>query len=246
MRLPPVDGYCTEFGDYLHPRGRGGGLTGWYHAGVDIHPIGERNSRAWLALAPEDGVVVEVGPGTRGTGRGGYGPWVVALRGQSGFIHWLAHLDDISTYRGERLFAGDSVGRVSNKLRHPHVHWEVRTQLRPKVGRSPWTVTIDPWCWLVQGGMGCQSGPEWIESTQAGPWAERRHPMRWEQEPGTIYPSSWPSPGDSKKSKPHRARRTRHTGRSRHSGAKRRGGSSPLVWAALAMGAAWYLGRKGK
>ena len=114
--LFPVDGkdasaIRSSFGD---PRD-GGSRS---HRGVDIFaPLGT------LAVAAADAVVTDVGNGSIG----GKVVWLSAS--QLGLEFYYAHLDEQLVRRGDRVRAGDPVGRVGNtgnaSRTAPHLHFGV-------------------------------------------------------------------------------------------------------------------------
>lgn len=117
----------------------------FFHAGLDI------GNRGGAVVAPEAGRVVAVGQPIKGKASpfGGYGPWVVAIKGDSGFFHWLAHVDKPTVKRNQYVEPGEIVALATGTT-WPHVHWEIRQVLVPYKGEKywPWTVSIDPVRWL--------------------------------------------------------------------------------------------------
>jgi murein DD-endopeptidase MepM/ murein hydrolase activator NlpD len=86
------------------------------HSGMDFRaPVGMD------AKVTAPGVVVKAG------WNGGYGRMVEVDHGQ-GFTTRYAHLSEILVSVGEKLSAGDSVGRTGSSGRStgPHLHYEVR------------------------------------------------------------------------------------------------------------------------
>jgi murein DD-endopeptidase MepM/ murein hydrolase activator NlpD len=155
-RTPPTDGKMSRASqDWLATRGK---TTGWRHAGIDIF-----STPGQAIYAPENGTVYTVADETKTAARGhygGYGPRVVGIAGDSGFFHWLAHLQTTVVEKGDVVLQGQAVGTMVAGWTHPHVHWEVRQKpfckysLNPATKfegiqeRFPWVITIDPYRWL--------------------------------------------------------------------------------------------------
>ncbi len=138
VRSTPADGAC------------GVGSYPCKHPGIDV--VGKPGTRV---MAPEDGTVVAIAPGSSSPW-GGYGPWLVVIGGRSGRYHLLAHLDPATASMapiGMTVRAGDPVGTVSSAW---HTHWEVRTKAIPDFahGESNATNNLDPVEWLrAQAGL---------------------------------------------------------------------------------------------
>jgi len=97
----------------------GGGYE--FHSGIDIYaPHGSK------VRATADGVVVLAG------WYGDYGKTVI-IRHPSGYLTLYAHLSQIDVKEGQRVKAGDVVGRVGSTGRStgPHLHYEVIKNNRP-------------------------------------------------------------------------------------------------------------------
>jgi murein DD-endopeptidase MepM/ murein hydrolase activator NlpD len=134
--------FLEERADYLHTSIRGiplgypvyGKITshiGWrknpfgrgyeFHSGIDISaPQGSK------VLATADGVVVFAG------WYGDYGKTVI-IRHPSGYFTLYAHLSEIDVKKGQKVKAGDVVGRVGSTGRStgPHLHYEVIRDSKP-------------------------------------------------------------------------------------------------------------------
>ncbi len=134
--------FLEERADYLHTSIRGiplgypvyGKITshiGWrknpfgggyeFHSGIDIAaPYGSK------VLATADGVVVFAG------WYGDYGKTVI-IRHPSGYLTLYAHLSQIDVKEGQKVKAGDVVGRVGSTGRStgPHLHYEVIRDNKP-------------------------------------------------------------------------------------------------------------------
>jgi murein DD-endopeptidase MepM/ murein hydrolase activator NlpD len=97
----------------------GGGYE--FHSGIDITaPYGSK------VRATADGVVVLAG------WYGDYGKTVI-IRHPSGYLTLYAHLSQIDVKEGQRVKAGDVVGRVGSTGRStgPHLHYEVIKDNKP-------------------------------------------------------------------------------------------------------------------
>jgi len=108
----PVRGWMTSrFGYRNSPHGEGRRL----HAGIDIAA-----SRGTVVVAPSDGHVVWSGY------HSAYGNLVILDHGY-GLSSKYAHLSRVAVRVGQRLSAGDLVGRVGSTGRStgPHLHFEV-------------------------------------------------------------------------------------------------------------------------
>jgi murein DD-endopeptidase MepM/ murein hydrolase activator NlpD len=106
--LRPVS---APVGDGFEPRGNR------FHAGLDLPaPYGAR------VHAARYGRVVRAGWDS-----GGFG-YLVVLRHRRHVTTFYAHLSAIAVRRGERLRAGQRIGRVgaSGEATGPHLHFEVR------------------------------------------------------------------------------------------------------------------------
>jgi murein DD-endopeptidase MepM/ murein hydrolase activator NlpD len=134
--------FLEERADYLHTSIRGiplgypvyGRITshiGWrknpfgrgyeFHSGIDITaPQGSR------VLATADGVVVLAG------WYGDYGKTVI-IRHSSGYLTLYGHLSQVDVKEGQKIKAGDVVGRVGSTGRStgPHLHYEVIRDNKP-------------------------------------------------------------------------------------------------------------------
>lgn len=140
MRTAPVPVKVTPRGAYLFDRStyKPGGKT---HLGVDLAA-----KRGTPVKAPEDGEVIAVWYGDDTPGWRRYGPGGVAVQGDSGVLHVLAHLLPSGLPSvGARVSVGEVVGAVSG-LRH--VHWEVRKQRSWGGGLTHRDVVLDPLKWL--------------------------------------------------------------------------------------------------
>jgi murein DD-endopeptidase MepM/ murein hydrolase activator NlpD len=134
--------FLEERADYLHTSIRGiplgypvyGRITshmGWrknpfgrgyeFHSGIDIEaPKGSK------VLATADGVVVFAG------WYGEYGKTVIIIH-PSGYLTLYGHLSQIDVKEGQKVKAGDVVGRVGSTGRStgPHLHYEVIKDNKP-------------------------------------------------------------------------------------------------------------------
>ena len=101
----------APIGDRFGPRGNR------FHAGLDLPaPYGAR------VRASRRGRVVKAG-----WNNGGYG-YLIVIRHRRDVRTMYAHLSRIGVRRGERVFAGQRIGRVgaSGEATGPHLHFEVR------------------------------------------------------------------------------------------------------------------------
>jgi hypothetical protein len=103
----------ARVGDIFGPRGNR------FHSGVDF-------------VAGQGDPVHAAGAGRvvfAGYNSGGYGRLVV-IRHTRGVTTWYAHLSRIALHRGERIRAGELVGRVgaTGHATGPHLHFEVRVR----------------------------------------------------------------------------------------------------------------------
>jgi murein DD-endopeptidase MepM/ murein hydrolase activator NlpD len=106
--LRPVS---APVGDRFGPRGNR------FHAGLDLPaPYGAR------VRASRRGRVVKAGWDS-----GGYG-YLIVIRHRRHVRTMYAHLSHIGVHRGQRVFAGQRIGRVgaSGEATGPHLHFEVR------------------------------------------------------------------------------------------------------------------------
>lgn len=138
VRATPAQGACGTKG---HP---------CMHPGVDLG--GYRGTKV---VAPEAGQIVLVADGNSAPW-GGYGPWLVVIRGESGRYHLLAHLDPATAGMGPMgtpVDAGQQVGTTSSAN---HTHWEVRTKMVPNFagGEDNFSNNSDPLAWLASAGFG--------------------------------------------------------------------------------------------
>jgi murein DD-endopeptidase MepM/ murein hydrolase activator NlpD len=173
---------------WLAPRDGGARL----HAGVDLGRAGDS------VRAPEAGQVLIVGRGSLGSrkprwsqpeGWAGYGPGFVVIEGESGRFHLLAHIGFLVD-PGDVVTAGQKIGLVPAVS--GHVHWEVRTALRPRGDQATVEITLDPMRWLA--------GQDIAWDPSAGcppaPVADRRTPRAC-RPGGDRRPSPAPSPEPS-------------------------------------------------
>jgi murein DD-endopeptidase MepM/ murein hydrolase activator NlpD len=102
----------TDFSRQPTYAGAGGHLNG--HIGVDIF-----GPRGTAILAPVDGKVKF----------GGNGLTVIVEDPETGFSHWLGHLDSITVKEGDFVFAGQQVGTLGDsgnaKGTAPHLHYNI-------------------------------------------------------------------------------------------------------------------------
>lgn len=132
VRSSPAQGAC--------------GVSGYpcKHPGVDVN-----GAYGTPVVAPEGGTVVQIANGASSP-FGGYGPWLIVLKGDSGKYHLLGHLSPTTSGMapvGMRVEAGQQVGTTSSAN---HTHWEVRKKAVPDFahGESNATNNEDPIAWL--------------------------------------------------------------------------------------------------
>ena len=92
------------------------------HYGAPIHVVA-------------DGTVIGAG---YLSGEGGYGQ-IVLVRHKGGFVTAYAHMSKVLVHSGERVHAGETLGKVgaTGHVTGPHLHFEVRVGGR-KVNPVPW------------------------------------------------------------------------------------------------------------
>ena len=117
VRSSPSDGAC--------------GVHGYpcQHPGVDVG-----GAQGTVVHAPEDGTIVMLADGSAPPWEG-YGPYLVVLKGASGFYHLLAHLQPGSVIGGvgSAFKAGDPIATTSSAN---HTHWEVRKKVTPDYAKN--------------------------------------------------------------------------------------------------------------
>ncbi len=145
---PLVVGNNGGFMDVRSSPAQGACGVGTYpckHPGVDVN-----GSQGTPVKAPENGVIVAVADGNSAP-FGGYGPWLIVIKGDdSGKFHLLGHLDPSTADMGPinaRVTAGQVIGTTSSAN---HTHWEVRSRVYPNFagGETNATNNSDPVAWL--------------------------------------------------------------------------------------------------
>ncbi|NOJ73215.1 M23 family metallopeptidase, partial [Paenibacillus alvei] len=101
-----------------------------FHTGVDLVRAHKAPIFAFTA-----GEVVHAREGQSGTGFGGFGN-VVAVMDERGALHCYAHLDTCSVKVGQKVIAGQEVGKqgTTGRSTGSHLHYEVRTKSSPSYG----------------------------------------------------------------------------------------------------------------
>jgi murein DD-endopeptidase MepM/ murein hydrolase activator NlpD len=105
-----------------------GGRWGAMHYGIDIAgPIGTP------ILAAADGVVIEAGPAS------GFGLWI-RVEHPDGTVTVYGHVDSYNVQAGERVAAGEQIGRMGNRgfSTGPHLHFEVWDLGGQKINPLTW------------------------------------------------------------------------------------------------------------
>ena len=107
----------SPFGKRVHPVKK----VVAHHQGVDLAAPSYAHVRSMAS-----GQVIFAGT------HGGYGK-LVTIRHNNGYMSLYGHLDEISVNLGDRLSAGQILGRVgsSGLATGPHLHFEVRRQGKP-------------------------------------------------------------------------------------------------------------------
>ena len=116
--LPYTGTITSGFGNRSNPFG---GHRGENHSGLDFRgPVGD------AILATADGVVVQAGRA------GGYGNAVKISHGYQ-LETLYAHMSEVDVTVGQKIKAGDTVGKLGNTGRStgPHLHYEVRRNGTP-------------------------------------------------------------------------------------------------------------------
>lgn len=119
------------------------------HTGIDLVKAHKAPIFAFMA-----GEVVHARMGQSGSGFGGFGN-VVAIKDERGALHCYAHLDSCTVKVGQRVAAGQEVGKQGNTGRTTglgaaneagsHLHYEVRQRSTPSYGLGSHT---DPGAYL--------------------------------------------------------------------------------------------------
>jgi murein DD-endopeptidase MepM/ murein hydrolase activator NlpD len=108
----PMGTANTDYSRQATHAGAGGHLNG--HIGVDIF-----GPKGTPILAPVDGKVKF----------GGNGLTVIIEDPETGYSHWLGHLDSITVKEGDFVFAGQQVGTLGDsgnaKGTAPHLHYNI-------------------------------------------------------------------------------------------------------------------------
>ena len=149
------------FPTFLHPRVTRSGQLGFGakrgrfgHWGVDmpVVSVADGGTGVGEVSAPEGMVIRHVWTNDSTPPFVGYGPAGVVGEGDSGVYHLLAHLDpsawsasSIPT-KGQRYDVGELVGLMSESVKPPHLHWEVRVFPVDDPKKRAAT-SLDPWEW---------------------------------------------------------------------------------------------------
>ena len=193
IRIPPAEGTLRgPWNDWL---GRGPKTRRdhvWLHGGLDIFNHGRpvvapENGRVLVALAkvPKEKSIF-----------GGYGPAVVVIYGDSGTFHWLAHLKRPTVKWRDFVTAGQVVAEATTD----HVHWETRQDFSAYKGAKywPWTITIDPYRWLLFRELTALDAIDYAKSYLPGDdWKDSRKRMellRQKVKPDQKRKSAYPIP----------------------------------------------------
>jgi murein DD-endopeptidase MepM/ murein hydrolase activator NlpD len=116
--IPTQGRVSSEYGMRPHP------ITGkqQFHQGIDIAA-----AAGTAVLAPEGGTARLKTEIDKATGKmKGYGKYIEIVNDQGEIIHRLAHLSEQMVKDGERVVAGQQIGKVGNTgdSTGPHLHWE--------------------------------------------------------------------------------------------------------------------------
>lgn len=103
----------------------------WYGDGFGAYRRGGYRHKGIDIYAPTGTPVRAVEPGSvNGVFRVGRGGLVIRIRGASGTGYYNAHLSRASVRAGQRVHAGQEIGRVgssgSARFTGPHLHFEIR------------------------------------------------------------------------------------------------------------------------
>ncbi len=108
------------------------------HRGIDLHgAVGDP------VRAAGGGVVAHAGR-PQGPGFRGYGPHYVVID-HGGVWTLYGHLDGLRVRPGDRVVAGDLIGKIADGVRPPHVHFEAARRAYPMPSEAE---RIDPSAWL--------------------------------------------------------------------------------------------------
>ncbi|WP_407672884.1 glucosaminidase domain-containing protein [Paenibacillus profundus] len=101
-----------------------------FHTGIDLVKAHKAPIFAFMG-----GEVVHAREGQTGTGFGNFGI-VVALKDERGALHCYAHLNSCSVKVGQKVAAGQEVGKqgTTGRSTGSHLHYEVRTKSAPSFG----------------------------------------------------------------------------------------------------------------
>jgi murein DD-endopeptidase MepM/ murein hydrolase activator NlpD len=166
---------ASDYGYRMSPRSR----RRKFHAGVDFE-------------APRGVAVRSVGAGyveavplnrERDSGFGGYGNAVVVRHPDDGVWVLYAHLDSTSVRAGDRVTAGQLLGRVGRTSNRrfpsmaPHLHMEVRHATEEGLSPFPGRYrrdNLNPACWLASRGLhydrrGALASPSEAAPLRCGP-----------------------------------------------------------------------------
>lgn len=105
-----------------------GARWGSAHGGIDI-----ANAIGTPIVAAEDGVVIEAGPAS------GFGLWV-KVRHDDGTVTVYGHMNEITTWEGQRVRAGQQIATIGERgySTGPHLHFEVWQDGTTKIDPAPW------------------------------------------------------------------------------------------------------------
>ncbi|MBY0421203.1 MAG: M23 family metallopeptidase [Parvularculaceae bacterium] len=136
---PWRENFCEKRGKNQYFCAQGG------HTGVDIRPATCKKSQHWV-IAPEKGVIYSIGS---------YG---VRLMADDGTWWQFLHMDSIAVAEGQKVEAGQRLGKFSNVFFDSqgkavpttiHMHLDMKESYAPTNGDAPFVDRVNPYMTLV-------------------------------------------------------------------------------------------------